>query len=381
MRIFDDSEHNRDGREPTSGLSIFEFVNGDWELIDNSATRDHCQSWFQRIPENSHKKDLRESFRSESDSQHDGAFFELFLHELFARLGCDVEFQPEVQTKTPDFRLSEGEISVIVEATVAGRNSNPLKPGPNEQKVLDDLNTLKSPDFSLLYDVSGKLTRTPPKSYVVRKVQALLDENNPRDVQAAIDRLGRKAAPYTEIECNGWLMTVWLWPRDGVHSTESMSESIVIGRMHAQWIDPISSVKEALEKKRRDYKRLQVPLVLAVNAANPYFSSKGHELDVLWGIQDIQYGKGDSEEVNYVRRTKGFWQSSSSERIAGVLFVRNADILNMFQASASLHVNPHYRVQALPSALLRLPHYTEFDGRPVGKDGENVAHLLGVNWR
>ena len=381
MRLFDDSEHRRNAREPSSGFSNFEFINGDWDLIDNSSTRELCEAWFQRVPESRHKKDLRASFRSEDHSQHDGAFFELLLHELFALLGCDVEFQPEIEKKTPDFRLSEREISVIVEATVAGRNSNPLKLGPNEQKVLDDLNTLNSSDFSLLYDVSGKLTRTLGKHHIVRKVRDLLKDNNPDDVRATIDKLGRRAAPFAKIESNGWLMTVWLSPRPVVQRTESREERIVIGRMNAQWIDPISSVKKALEVKANGYKRLEAPLVLAVNASNPYFSSVGCDLDVLWGTRCIQYGNGANEGTRYVRQANGFWQSSSSEGIAGVLFFRNADILNMFQASASLHVSPHYCGRALPSALLRLPHYIQCDGRPVSKEGENVARLLGVIWR
>ena len=271
MRLFDDRERLHNAKEPGSGLSHFEFINGDWALSDNSATRDLCETWFQRIPESSQKKDLGASFRSEDDSQHDGAFFELLLHELFALLGCDVEFHPEIEKKTPDFRLSEREISVIVEATVAGRNSNPLKIGPNEQKVLDHLNTLNSPDFSLLYDVSGKLTRTLGRHYVVGKVQGLLKDNNPDDVRATIDELGRRAAPSAEIKCNGWLMTVWLSPRPVVQRTEGREERIVIGRMNAQSIDPISSVRTALKVKAYDYKRLEVPLVLAVNTANPYF--------------------------------------------------------------------------------------------------------------
>ena len=378
MRLFDDSENHRNAIGPGSTISNFEFSNSDWALRDNSATRDLCEAWFQRIPESSHKKDLRASFRSEDDSQHDGAFFELLLHEVFTLLGCDVEFQPEIENKTPDFRLREREVSVIVEATVAGRNSNPLKLGPNEQKVLDDINSLNSPDFSLLYDVSGKLTRTLGKSYVVGKVQGLLKDNNPDDVRATIDKLGRRAAPSAIIECNGWLMTVWLSPGPAVQRTESEKERIVIGRMNAQWVDPISSVRRALEVKAHSYKRLEDPLVLTVNAANPYFSSVGCDLEVLWGNLCIQYGNGSSEGTRYVRRANGFWRSSPSEGIAGVLFFRNADILNMFQASASLHVNPHYRGRELPSALLRLPHYMQLDGRPVSKDGENVARLLGV---
>ena len=282
MRLFDDSEHHCNARGSGSTISNFELISGDCVLTENSGTRDLCEAWFQRIPESSHKKDLRASFRSEDDSQHDGAFFELLLHELFTLLGCDVEFQPEIEKKTPDFRLREREVSVIVEATVAGRNSNPLNLGANEQKVLDDLNSLNSPDFSLLYDVSGKLTRTLGKSYVVGKVQALLKDNNPDDVRATIDKLGRSAAPSAIIEYNGWLMTIWLSPRPVVQRTENKKERIVIGRMNAQWVDPISSVRRALEVKANNYKRLEDPLVLAVNAANPYFSSVGCDFWPSW---------------------------------------------------------------------------------------------------
>ena len=76
--------------------------------IPHCQIRDRCEQWFQQIPEGK-KADfcVAEIHRSTDDSAHDGAFFELFLHELFTVLGCGVDFQPSIGGKTPDFLLTQ----------------------------------------------------------------------------------------------------------------------------------------------------------------------------------------------------------------------------------------------------------------------------------
>ena len=373
--------------EPKRNLSKFEFLNSDWEWTDNSAFRDRCEAWFQRIPEGKHAS-LRGKFRSKDDAQHNGAFFELFLHELFTVLGCGVEFEPSIGDKTPDFLLTSVEASTIVEATVAGHSSNPFDLGPNEQRVLDYLDTLTSPHFYILYDVENAPNNTlqwttPSAKYVTHKIKKLLADNDPMDVRKIVENFGRKAAPSQKLEWRDGTMTVWLSPKPADSGPENEHQGIVLSRMNAERIDPFSSVREALTDKAGTYSNLGVPLIVAVNAANPFFSLDGHALNVLWGDLSAQYGTGTREQLRYVRQPNGFWdkQGRRSSNIAGVLFLRNADVQNVFQASASLHVNPHYCNAELPNALLRLPHCVPVDGRPVRKEGENVAQLLGVSWK
>jgi len=73
--------------------------------IEVDRIRQELERWFSRYP-NAGKRDLRERFRSTSNSNHQSAFFELFLHELLLKLGCMVEIHPETNTgmrKRPDF--------------------------------------------------------------------------------------------------------------------------------------------------------------------------------------------------------------------------------------------------------------------------------------
>ena len=376
MKLFDDSRPCVNSWEKIPNPPKFAFCNSDWILgdksvLDNSPVRDRCERWFQRIPEGK-RADLRGEFRSTVDSAHDGAFFELFLHELFTDLGCEVEFQPSISGKTPDFLLYGKNGPFIVEATVAGGTSNPLDLGPNEQKVLDDLNKLRSPHFHLLYDVENTPNATPSSTkpsakHVTNKVKKLLVDNDPNDVRSVVENFGRKAAPSEKIEWRDGTMTVWLSPRLADVSSQDISDRIVISRMNAKRIDPISSIHRALEVKASAYNTLTVPLLLAVNAANPFFSLDRDALHILWG--DLHSRKGN-----------GFWSRSRSANVAGVLIFRNADILHMSQSYATWYLNPRYCGPTPPSALLRLPHYIEVDGVPVRMEGENVAEVLGLNW-
>ena len=94
--------------------------------------------------------------------------------------------------------------------------------------------------------------------------------------------------------------------------------------------------------------QLGAPLVIAVNALNPFHSPGECDADVLWGNLCVQYGLGANDQTRYVRQPNGFWSSKTSNSTAGILMFKNADMLNMFQATASLYVNPRNSSPALP---------------------------------
>ena len=77
-------------RESTTGASdlysAFVAANQDGSL-EGQDRRDKLESWFQKFPGDG-KGDLRGRFRSKNHDDHDGAFFELFMHELPTNLRC-----------------------------------------------------------------------------------------------------------------------------------------------------------------------------------------------------------------------------------------------------------------------------------------------------
>jgi hypothetical protein len=93
---------------------------------DIAHVRAHLEQWFGRYPAE-HAADLRGRFRSASDVQHRGAFFELFLHEMLLRLGCVAEVHPTVPgtSKRPEFRVtSPGRSQFYLEAKVSNDESS-----------------------------------------------------------------------------------------------------------------------------------------------------------------------------------------------------------------------------------------------------------------
>ena len=58
--------------------------------------RDLLESWFVRFP-NSSAPDVRQRFRSGDDRQHEGAMFELLVHELLFCMGWAIQTHPEIR--------------------------------------------------------------------------------------------------------------------------------------------------------------------------------------------------------------------------------------------------------------------------------------------
>ena len=121
--------------------------------------RDELESWYVRFPDNNGQ--LRSSFRKR-DSNHDGAFFELFLHELFARLGLSVAVQPLLEDGgRPDFLVSGRGGRAYVEATYL-RQSGSLPPlEATVLNAIDDLDGQIPADLGLYVRSTGALNQTP----------------------------------------------------------------------------------------------------------------------------------------------------------------------------------------------------------------------------
>lgn len=99
------------------------------------------ERWFARFPAE-HADALRDSFRSPLAGKHYAAWWELYLHELFTRLGYRIEIHPELpdSARRPDFGLRRGDEQLYVEAAVVFsgiRDEESASPG----WLIDAINT------------------------------------------------------------------------------------------------------------------------------------------------------------------------------------------------------------------------------------------------
>jgi hypothetical protein len=117
MMLFDDTERY-DASPSAYSEDTFSFYNRvagpTWTRI-----RRTLDGWFADYPVE-HSADLRGRFRSNREGAHASAFWEMYLHHLFGRLGYEVTVHPTVPdtTRQPDFEITRGDERLYVEAAV-----------------------------------------------------------------------------------------------------------------------------------------------------------------------------------------------------------------------------------------------------------------------
>jgi len=118
MKLFDDTKR-ADTSPALFSESSYQFVNrvagAPWDK-----RRALLEAWFVEHPANA-TRDLYNRFTDIDDSQHLGAWWELYIASLFRLLGYDVAAHPTVEgsKRQPDFLMSRGNTSFYVECTVA----------------------------------------------------------------------------------------------------------------------------------------------------------------------------------------------------------------------------------------------------------------------
>ena len=96
---------------------------------------------------------LKNEKTSEADSGHTTTCSMQVLSSNYFSMKCSFVWvvtwkkHPGVSGLTPDFRVTQDQKSIYVEATAVGERSNPFYRSRNEQGVIDTLNRLSSPDF------------------------------------------------------------------------------------------------------------------------------------------------------------------------------------------------------------------------------------------
>ena len=380
MKIFDEVERN-DQSWMRRDESLFEYHNRAADPYIFSI-RNTIEKWFQSYPTEG-KKDLQKRLRSVRDDQFQGAFFELLLHQMLFNLGCNTRVHPKIEcvNASPDFLVNEGDYSCYIEAKSVDSKSSSFALNPDEQDVINKLNSLDSPYFHIGVDMEGKLSKTLSNAEVRRPFIKLLENYGPDEVQRIIDDGSMYDAPSETISHGGWTLKGWLHPISSHGRDNRQASRMVLYPYKARFLDIKTSVVNALKEKASKYGKPAFPLVLAISSMDPFFQAREAELEVL-------FGKGVylPEMQEYGRMKNGFWHDQWSSRVSAVWIFHRADVLNLCslpdKVSACLYINPSLEEVRLPKALHRLTHVTATISGGMGRinwvEGDNVGSVLGL---
>src|SRR5699024_6105196 len=174
---------------------------------DISIIRDTLNKWFIQYP-NDEKLELKNSFRKKFDD----CFYELFLHQLFTKLGFDIQIHPELPntSKKPDFLLKKGDLEFYVEAKIVKNKSHQQEAVDRKiNEFYDNLSKLDTKNFLLDIDeFILKSEKQPSTKGLIKRIEEELEGLDSELVMEKITAGGFESIPAIKIENHDVLLRI-----------------------------------------------------------------------------------------------------------------------------------------------------------------------------
>ena len=299
------------------------------------------EQWFTHYPaQESH--DLREAFRSNLPAQHYAAWWELYLHELFHRLGYAVDVHPTLpdSPKTPDFLLCRDGSRLYVEAAVlfSGIVTSERRTAP--PWMLDAINHASSPNFFIrLVEVRQRGDHQLKRNEIVRPLEAWLAELDPGQV-LDIQRHGGEL-PTEVVGCRGWEIAFEAWPKNEARG-KAGPRVLGIGPIQAGGVNDIEQLRSTLKRKAGRYGEPSIPFVIAVQCLSAFMELLDIE-QALFGSEAFEVPVDEISQARLYRQKNGFWISHrgpQNRRVSAVLTGVGLHPTNIGKVAPSLWMNP-----------------------------------------
>lgn len=354
VTLFDQFERDQPGPFPYSASS-FEFLDrvaGERA----SAIRELLEDWFREYPDDTpadkSKTKLRKAFQNRDEGQHLGAWWELYIHTLFRRLGYSVTVHPEVAgiSTRPDFIVNSGPSSMYVECTVVSATDGPITQNPAvEAAIYDAINTVTNPNFLITLTIKQEGTEQPSVRRIAGPLESWLGTLDPdevlTDVESARQRGELAVVPKLDLQVRDWVLTFKAWPNP---PDQRYGGGRLLGALPASGAFVETNVKriyEAVKDKGGHYGKLgmlEYPLVVAVLSVNN-FAGEEDVTDAMFGGKAIRVLPGDRASVQYYRKSDGYWRGPDSDRgarVSAVLFSHDMRPWSVESHLPSVWINP-----------------------------------------
>lgn len=332
------------------------------------------EEWFGRYPAEEAER-LREGFRSPLPSQHFAAWWELYLHEMFIRLGYEITVHPELgdSQSRPDFELRREGRRLYVEAAVlfSGIVDDLQLPG----WFLDAVNQIDNGDFFVdITDVARVAREQLKLRQIVTPLEAWLGGLDPDAVLAEHEQ-GADFPQYT-FNARGWEVVFEAWPVSPDGRDAPDHRVLGTGQVQAGFVNDIDQLRSKLKAKAGRYGRPEVPLVTAVLCESTFMGSEDIG-QALYGRVAYKLPLEGGEPVRF-RQRDGFWvrgDGPQNKRVSAVLTAVTLHPANAPAVTPQLWLNPWANHPVEEDWPFPVGTASE-TGNVIGPEGEVDMHML-----
>lgn len=384
LTLFDDVIRNNFGpaeyAEP-----IFTFLNRT-ARVEFDRIRQELEKWFSHYS-TSEQAELRAHFRSSIDSQHQAAFFELFLHELLIKMGCKITVHPVIPTveTKPDFLVeAPNEDPFYVEATIATNQSKEdASANARVNVVYDVLNrVVDSPNFFLWLKVRGAPETPPPAKKLGLFINRRLAKLDLDEIERLRDNKEFDAIPRWNFNHDGWKIEIEPIPKSLKTRGKPGIRPIGAKSTGFQRMDSAKPIKDSIVDKAGRYGELGLPYIIAVNILE--HSDETDIMNALFGTERyvIDWVENEPKSPSRMSRARdGIWigpNGHSNTRVSAVLLANQLSYWTISKVNLRLYHNP-WAQQPYHSILNHLPQSVPIEGQMKHVEGKSSGEILNLS--
>jgi len=280
--------------------------------------RDILNIWFSHLP----VEEQTEMKRRFQKDDFQAAFFELFLHELFLKLGYKITIHPDIdgQEKHPDFLLEKDDFKFYLEAKLCHfKSKEEAKRDGRKYKLYDELDKLSSEKYFLSVEEIKFFDNNEPS---VRKIKSFLKKELNRLEKLDINTENWNDPVYEDefmINYEDDRIKISFKPIPKIVPTKTEK---LIGKwdVETEYSHFINSFRNSVKSKVVRYGDLKTPYIIAVNIFEPLVSTD-EIIDALFGKRVFLYNVSN-DEVRSSRKNDGIIYSKrgiQNKRVSGIL--------------------------------------------------------------
>ena len=364
----------------------FDYMNSHAD-VPVVAARTLIEGWYGHYPV-AHREDLARRFRNKNPNQHSGAFWELYLHELFFRMGYCIEVHSAIagSDARPDFLLlKDGQPVAVVEARLAGVETDEETSAKRRKAELHDaLDRVNSPNFFLQIDEVRTASRRPSFRRLTRNVEAWLTTLAP-DIPMELFQFERRKSMQFEWDESGWFLRLLVIPKSVGHRGKP-GRAVGTSGIETKWLDTRGELRRAVADKARKYGDVELPFIIAINHIG-VSCDRTDWTDALFGTSAVNIWFTD-DAVHHqepFRKNDGLWLLDGKARRTNVSAIIGGWAINPWSMGAHrLEVYSHFAPERPFDFQGNLSCWvlSEVTGQLEEQAGRTSAEILGIphNW-